>query len=86
MTRRLKRARESLGLSRLEMSRRTKLAPSTYGRIERGDESPYPVWRQRITDVIREAGGETEGLFETEKPHEAASDPDGLEEANDAHH
>ena len=64
--RNLKRIRESLGLSRAEMSRRARLQPTTYGRIERGEEDPYPVWKKRIEEVIRVAGGETDGLFETE--------------------
>ena len=76
--RHLQRMRETLGLSRAEMSRRTRLDPTTYGRIERGDETPYPVWQQRIEEVIREAGGETDGLFETEAE-------DAKNDSTDAH-
>ncbi len=64
--RHLQRIRESLHLSRAEVSRRARLDPTTYGRIERGEEDPYPVWEKRIEEVIRVAGGKTDGLFETE--------------------
>jgi len=69
--RHLKRIRETLGLSRAEMSRRARLDPTTYGRIERGEENPYPAWAKRIEEVVRVAGGKTDGLFETEGADDA---------------
>lgn len=79
--RHLQRVRESLGLSRAEMSRRTRIQPTTYGRIERGDENPYPVWRWRIEQAVRKAGGSVDGLFEIEASHDDRPDAGALPES-----
>lgn len=61
---RLRQRREAAGLSRLEVARRSRIAPTTYGRIERGDERPYDVWKARIAQALGWPVDRADELFE----------------------
>lgn len=64
---RLRTERERLGLSRAEVARRARIQPTTYGRIERGDERPYPVWGLRIAQAVDWPVDRASELFEESK-------------------
>jgi transcriptional regulator with XRE-family HTH domain len=52
MKNKLREVRTKKGISQLELSRLTKIAPANICNIENGKQYPYPGWRRRIVEVL----------------------------------
>ena len=57
---RLKEVRLKKGLSQLELSRRSRIAPGNISCIENGKQFPYAGWRHRLAEAL---GATEEELF-----------------------
>lgn len=51
-TNNLKEIRAVRGISQLELSRLTRIAPSNISSLENGKQFPYPGWRKRIAKAL----------------------------------
>lgn len=65
----LKAERERRGLSQLELSRITRIAPANICSMESGRQYPYPGWRKRLCKALRVP---EEDIFPTEVKENAA--------------
>ncbi len=48
----LRKIRESKGLSQLELSAKTKISPGAISNIENNKIYAYPGWRKRISEAL----------------------------------
>jgi transcriptional regulator with XRE-family HTH domain len=48
----LRNVREKKGISQLELSRITRIAPANICNIENGRLYPYPGWRKRLLEAL----------------------------------
>jgi transcriptional regulator with XRE-family HTH domain len=62
MSNKLREYMEQLGISQLELSRITKIAPTDLNQIVNGKRYCYPGWRKRISEAL---GVPENKLFDT---------------------